>query len=92
MLQLGLNLPGYLLPVREFLYQVVIVGVNKTIYLNAVLLFTGRHVAELQIYIVLAQLMRRFQVEYLEDTPMDCSQKFTDTVPERQLNLAFKGL
>ena len=63
MLQLGLNLPGYQLPIREFLYQVVIVGVTKTIYLNAVLLFTGRHIAELQTYIALAQLMRRFQVE-----------------------------
>jgi len=52
----------------------------------------GRHVAELQTYILLAQLMRRFEVQFLEEKPMDCIQMFVDTVPERQLNLAFKDL
>ena len=65
---------------------------NKTIYLNAVLLFTGQLIGQLETYIALAKIMRKFRVEYLEDTPMDYMQMFAETIPARQLNLAFKDL
>ena len=48
--------------------------------------------SQLETYVALIKILRKFRVEYLEDTPMDDLQVFAETVPARQLNLAFKDL
>ena len=51
----------------------------------------GRRVAELEIHIALAHIIRTYTVEYLEKEPMDYIQHFL-VKPERQLDLVFKKI
>ena len=46
----------------------------------------------LQGLIAVAQVVRKFQVEFLEEMPMGVKQVYASNGPERQLNLAFKDL
>ena len=50
---------------------------------------SGRRVAELEMHIALAHLMKNFKLEYTDKSPMDVTVKLF-VVPERQLNVAFK--
>lgn len=52
---------------------------------------TGRRVAELELHIALAQLIKNFRVEYRDEKPMDYIQTLF-LVPERRLDLAFVDL
>jgi len=51
---------------------------------------TGRRIAELELHIALAHIMKNFKVEYPENTPMDYIENFFQVVPERKINLVFK--
>ena len=51
----------------------------------------GRRIVELSLHIALTQLVRKYRVEYLEETPMDYVQKFM-VQPDRKLNLVFADI
>ena len=53
---------------------------------------TGRRIAELELHIALAHMMKNFKVEYPENTPMDYIENFFQVVPERKINLVFKDV
>ena len=53
---------------------------------------TGRRIAELELHIALAHMMKNFKVEYQEDTPMDCIEEVFQVVPDRKINLVFKDV
>ena len=48
---------------------------------------TGRRVAELEMHILLAQMMRHFKIEYREEEPVRFATKLLYG-PMRQMNLA----
>ena len=50
--------------------------------------FAGRRIAELELRIALAQLMRKYRVDYLDESPMGYVQNI-DLKPDRQLDIAF---
>ena len=52
---------------------------------------TGRRVAELELHIALAQLIKNFRVEYRGEKPMDYIQTLF-LVPDGRLDLAFVDL
>ena len=49
---------------------------------------TGRRIAELEMHILLAQLMKNFKIEYHDEKPMEFANKLFYG-PARQLDLAF---
>ena len=51
-------------------------------------LFIGRRVAELELRIALAQLMRKYRVDYLDEKSMGHVQHFF-VKPDRQMDLVF---
>ena len=51
----------------------------------------GRRVAELELHIAMAHIMRNFRVEYPESTPVGIKQMIVLT-PDRPLNLTFMNL
>ena len=53
---------------------------------------TGRRIAELELHIALAHVMKNFKVEYPEDTPMDYIEEIIQVVPDRKMNLVFKDV
>jgi len=53
---------------------------------------TGRRIAELELQIALAHMMKNFKVEYQEDTPMDYIEEVFQVVPDRKINLVFKDV
>ena len=53
---------------------------------------TGRRIAELELHIALAHMMKNFKVEYPENTPMDYIENFFQILPERKINLVFKDV
>ena len=53
---------------------------------------TGRRIAELELHIALAHMMKNFKVEYQEDTPMDYIEEVFQVVPDRKINLVFKDV
>ena len=48
----------------------------------------GRRIAELEMHIALAQLIRNFNIEYRDEQPLNFIQKLF-VYPERQMDLAF---
>ena len=54
-------------------------------------LVIGRRVAELEMHILLAQLMRNFKIEYREDEPIEFVAKLFYG-PARQMDLAFVNI
>ena len=52
----------------------------------------GRRIAELELHIALAHMMKNFKVEYQEDTPMDYIEEVFQVVPDRKINLVFKDV
>ncbi len=50
---------------------------------------SGRRLAELELHIALAHLIREYKVDSLDDKPMGYIQNFL-IKPERQLDLTFK--
>ena len=57
----------------------------------SLVMHAGRRVAELELHIALAQLMRNFKVEYRETQPLNFVQQIF-VYPERQMDLAFVDL
>ena len=57
---------------------------------HSISLFThvGRRIAELEMHIALAHLIRNFKLEYREEQPLNFVQKMF-IYPERQMDLAF---
>ena len=53
--------------------------------------FVGRRVAELQIHIAVAQLMKNFRVEFRDDHPVGYVQQIL-IYPDRRMDLAFIAL
>ena len=51
---------------------------------------TGHRIAELELHIALAHMMKNFKVEYQEDTPMDYIEEVFQVVPDREINF-FQG-
>ena len=49
---------------------------------------SGRRVAELEMHVLLAQLIKNFKIEYREDKPIEFIIKLFNR-PERQMDLAF---
>lgn len=72
---------------------------NTIIMLNVVLhqfyyiyiFFLGRRVAELEMHVLLAQLVRNFKIEFREEEPIKFITKLFYG-PGRQMNLAFVDL
>ena len=66
--------------------------VPKWIFKHSEIIFVaGRRVAELEMHIVLAQLMRNFNINFTEDKPL----KYVVNLfyyPERKMNLTFTDL
>ncbi len=52
---------------------------------------SGRRLAELELHIALAHLVREYKMDFLDDKPMGYIQNFL-VKPERQLDLTFKKL
>ena len=53
---------------------------------------TGRRIAELELHIALAHMVKNFKVEYPENTPMDYIEEVFQVVPEKKINLVFKDV
>ena len=73
-------------------------SVNTTIQLliqysvgTCILLHAGRRVAELELHIALSHLIRNFELEYLDNSPMGYIQKFLLT-PEKPIDLSIQDI
>jgi len=53
---------------------------------------TGDRIAELELHIALAHMMKNFKVEYQEDTPMDYIEEVFQVVPDREDKFFFKDV
>ena len=51
-------------------------------------IIVGRRVAELEMHILLAQLIRNYKLEYRDEKPLEFTNKLL-YVPARQMDLAF---
>jgi cytochrome P450 len=51
----------------------------------------GRRVAELEVHIAIAQIIKKFNIEYPDPTPIDYILKGV-LVPRKQFNLIFKDI
>lgn len=72
-----------------FFFQLIVVWLY--VISNRLFVYvTGRRIAELELHIALAHIMKNFKVEYPENTPMDYIENFFQVVPERKINLVFK--
>ena len=62
-----------------------------TFYKYGCLFFLGRRIAELEIHIAVAQLVRNFRIDYTDDEPL----KYTVQLfyyPKQDMNLVFSNL
>ena len=51
--------------------------------------FSGRRIAEMEIQIALAHILKAFKLEFPEKEPLGYVQKFL-TKPDRQMDIVFK--
>ena len=72
--------------------------VNTTIQLlfqysvgTCILLHAGRRVAELELHIALSHLIRNFEMEYLDKSPIGYIEKFL-LIPEKPMDLSMKDI